>query len=45
MKLYKYMLSGAVMGYAVGCKAEKVRRYAMRAMKQMKRTVARRLGL
>ena len=45
MKLYKYMLTGAAAGYAVGCKMGTLRRHAMRAVKRMKREVCRRLGL
>ncbi len=45
MKLSKYMMSGAVIGYAVGCKMEDMRKYAMRAVKRMKRMLSRKLGL
>ena len=45
MKLSRYMMSGAVLGYAVGCKMEKARKAAMRAVKRAKRMLARRLGL
>lgn len=45
MKMYKYMLTGALAGYAMGCKMEKARRYAMRAARRMRRMLNRRLGL
>jgi len=45
MKMYKYMLSGALAGYAMGCKMETLRRGALRAAKRMKRMLTRKLGL
>ena len=45
MKMYKYMLSGALAGYAMGCKMETLHRGAMRAAKRMKRMLSRKLGL
>jgi hypothetical protein len=45
MKMYKYMLSGALAGYAMGCRMETLRRGAMRAAKRMKRMLSRKLGL
>lgn len=45
MKMTKYMMSGALMGYAVGCRMEKARKYAMRSMKRVKRMLSRKLGL
>lgn len=45
MKLSKYMMSGALVGYAVGCKMEEIRRYAARSAKRAKRMLRRKLGL
>ena len=45
MKMYKYMLSGALAGYAMGCKMETLRRGAARTAKRMKRMLTRKLGL
>lgn len=45
MKMMKYMLSGALAGYAMGCKMEMLRRSASRAAKRMKRILSRKLGL
>lgn len=45
MKLHQYVLSGAIAGYAVGCKMGKMRRCALRAMKRFKRAMERKLGL
>lgn len=45
MKLYKYMLSGAVIGYAMGCRMESMRKYALRTMKRAQRLARRKLGL
>lgn len=45
MKMYKYMLTGAVAGYAMGCRMEKMRRLALRTAKRMKRMLTRKLGI
>ena len=45
MKMTKYMMSGALMGYALGCRVEKARKVTMRTMKRMKKMLSRRLGL
>ena len=45
MKLHQYILTGAIAGYAVGCKMGKLRRHTLRAMKHAKRAVVRKLGL
>lgn len=45
MKLSKYMVSGAMIGYAVGCRMEEIRRVAMRSAKRMKRLLSRKLGI
>ncbi|MBQ9196243.1 MAG: hypothetical protein IJ157_03280 [Clostridia bacterium] len=45
MKMAKYMVSGALMGYAVGCRMESTRKYMLRAVKRAKRMLSRKLGL
>ena len=45
MKMMKYMLSGALAGYAMGCKMEMLRHGAARAAKRLKRMLSRKLGL
>lgn len=45
MKMTKYMMSGALMGYAVGCRMEQMRRVAGRAWKRARRLMTRKLGL
>jgi len=45
MKMYKYMLTGAAAGYALGCRMGQMRRYAQRSFKQMKRFISRKLGI
>ena len=45
MKMSRYMLSGAALGYAVGCRMEAIQRAMRRAAKRAKRFVNRKLGL
>ena len=44
MKLYACMMAGAL-GYALGCKTGRMRRYALRSARQMKRAMMKKLGL
>ena len=44
MKLHTYMLAGAI-GYTLGCKTGRMRRCALRSMRQMKRIMVKKLGL
>ena len=44
MKLHTFMMAGA-MGYALGCKTGRMRRCAMRAAKQFRRNMLKKLGL